>query len=245
MNADNQAGKGAGHRRRLREKFLEFGLDKFTDDEIVELLLTLATPRKDCKQAARDALNQFGGLSGVLEASIDDLQKINGIGPSNAFGVRLIQSIARKFLRERIIREDYLNSFSDALDYFMHTMRGERNECFHILYLNSQNAILHEERLTTGTASSVALHPRQVIEKALAHAAVSIVIAHNHPGGDPTPSKQDINLTRQLYVAGRFSDLWLRDHLIIATNDYFSFANDGLIKQFENEFDKLSKKMWK
>lgn len=234
-----------GHRLRLRQKFLDFGLDKLTDDEIVELLLTLATPRKDCKQMARDALRRFGSLAGVLEAPLEELTQIDGVGPTNAFGLRLIHSVARKFLRERIIREDYMNSFGDVLDYFSHALRGEKREAFHILFLNSQNAILSEERLATGSPTNVALYPRQVIEKAFAHAAVNIVIAHNHPGGEPTPSAQDVNLTRQLYFAGRFAELWLREHLIISPNGHFSFMKEGLIEKFEAEFEKVNKKLWK
>ncbi len=237
--------KREGHRARLREKFLEFGLEKLTDDEIVELLLTLATPRKDCKLIAREALKRFGSLAGVLEASADELQKVSGIGPTNAFGVRLIHSIARKFLREKIIREDFINSFSDVLDYFTHALRGQKHESFHILFLNSQNAILHEERLSTGSPTHVAFYPRQVIEKALSHAATNIVLAHNHPGGEAEPSKHDINLTRQLYIAARFTDLWVREHLIISSGGYYSFLNKGLMDKFEQEYEKLNKKIWK
>jgi DNA repair protein RadC len=237
--------KPDGHRGRLRQKFLDFGIEKLTDDEIVELLLTLATPRKDCKLIARDALKRFGSLAGVLDASVDDLKKVDGIGPTNAFGVRLIQSIARKFLREKIIREDYLNSFSDVLDYFSHTLRREKKESFHILFLNSQNAILHEERLSTGSPTHVTFFPRQIIEKALTHGATSLVLAHNHPGGDAQPSKHDIYITRQLYFAARLTELWIREHLIFSNNGFYSFLNEGLIDQFEKEYEKFHKNMRK
>lgn len=244
-NKNRKQKKPEGHRGRLRQKFLDFGLEKLTDDEIVELLLTLATPRKDCKMIAREALKRFGSLAGVLDASIDDLKKVGGIGPTNAFGVRLIQSIARKFLREKIIREDYMNSFSDVLDYFSHTLRREKKESFHILFLNSQNAILHEERLSTGSPTHVTFHPRQIIEKALSHGATSLVLAHNHPGGGPEPSKHDIYITRQLYFAARLTELWIREHLIISKDGYYSFLNKGRIEQFEKEYEKFHKNMRK
>ncbi|VAX24581.1 UPF0758 family protein [hydrothermal vent metagenome] len=244
-NKSSKLGKPEGHRGRLRQKFLDFGLEKLTDDEIVELLLTLATPRKDCKLIARTALKQFGNLAGVLDAPVDDLQKVPGIGPTNAFGVRLIQSIARKFLREKIIREDYINSFSDVLDYFSHTLRGQRKESFHILFLNSQNAILHEERISTGSPTHVTFYPRQIIEKALNHGATNIVLAHNHPGGASEPSKNDIYITRQLYFAARLTELWVREHLIFAPNGYYSFLNEGLIEKFEKEYEKFHKNMRK
>ncbi|VAX14885.1 UPF0758 family protein, partial [hydrothermal vent metagenome] len=149
--------KDEGHRKRLREKFLAFGLEKFTDDEIIELLLTLGTPRKDCKQTARRAIKEFGGLAEVLEAPAEKLQNVEGIGPSNIFGIRLIHSIARKFLRDKMIREQYMDSFNEALDYFTHAMRDQKSESFHVLFLSSQNAILGEEKLSVGSPSHVAL----------------------------------------------------------------------------------------
>ncbi len=234
-----------GHRERLRKKFLKFGLDKFTDDEIVELLLTLATPRKDCKQIARNALKEFGSLKGVLEAPMDDLQKIGGIGPNNALGIRLIHSIARKFLREKILKENYIDSFEEVLDYFTHALRDEKNEFFHVLFLNSQNAILHEERLAIGSATHVALSPQQVIEKALSSKAAIIVLAHNHPGGSTEPSGEDVALTREIVFSARLLDLLVREHLIISPGGHFSFLENGLMKKFDDEFDKFHKRLVK
>ncbi|MBI5814158.1 MAG: DNA repair protein RadC [Nitrospinae bacterium] len=235
--------RAEGHRKRLREKFLSFGLDKFTDDEIVELLLTLATPRRDCKQTARRALKEFGNLAGVLEATPEDLGRIEGIGPNNALGIRLIHSIARKFLREKIMRENYMNSFAEVLDYFNHALKGERRESFHVLFLNSQNAILSEERISIGAPSHVTLSPRQVVEKAFAHAATTLVLAHNHPGGAAEPSDEDICLTREMLFAARLMDIWVREHLIISPSGHFSFLKEGLIARFEAEFEKFHERL--
>ena len=229
--------KGEGHRKRLREKFLEHGLDKFTDEEIVELLFTLATPRRDCKQTARDTLKHFGSLAAVLEAPVEELVAVDGVGPTNAFGVRLVHAIARKFLRDKIIREDYIDSFDAVLDYFTHALRDQKTESFHVLFLNSQNAILHEERLSVGSPNHVALAPRQVMEKALFHSATTVALAHNHPGGDPAPSEQDKALTRELVYTARLLDLWVREHLIIAAEGHYSFWKKGLIQKYENDFD--------
>jgi len=234
-----------GHRGRLREKFLEHGLDKFTDDEIVELLLTLATPRRDCKQTARDALKEFGGLAKTLEAPIEDLQKISGIGPTNALGVALVQQIARKFLREKIIKGDYVNSFSDALDYFNHAMKASGEEASHVLYLNSQNAILGEERFSSGLPGSVAVSPRRLVESAIKLSATSLVMAHNHPGGSAAPSREDIQATQNLYFSLRFLELSLRDHLIITPEAHYSFYQEGLMAKFEKDFKSLEKRIWK
>lgn len=237
--------KAEGHRKRLREKFLAFGLDKFTDDEIIELLLTLGTPRKDCKQTARSAIKKFGCLAEVLEADASKLQEIDGIGPANIFGIRLIHSIARKFLRERMFRHDYLNSFTEALEYFTHALRDKKNESFHVLYLNSQNAILGEEKLSKGSPASVMLSPRHVIEKAFSHGATTLVLAHNHPGGTAEPSPEDIALTREVTFTARLLDICVRDHLIISHGGYFSFRNEGFIAKFDAEFEKFHKKLLK
>lgn len=232
-----------GHRRRLREKFLRFGLDKFTDDEVVELLLTLATPRRDCKLTARRALERFGSFPAVLEASADELQKVEGIGPANVFGIRLIHSIARKFLRERILEENYVNSFDEVLDYFTHALRDQKREYFHVLFLNSQNAILHEESLSAGGPASVAVTPRELMEKALAHSATTLVLAHNHPGGSTRPSAEDAALTREMVFAAGFLDLRIREHIIISSTGHYSFMREGLIGQFEEEFERFYEKL--
>ncbi|VAX24047.1 UPF0758 family protein [hydrothermal vent metagenome] len=242
MNAEKP---NDGHRERLRKKFLKFGLDKFTDDEIVELLLTLATPRKDCKQIARNVLKEFGSLKGVLEAPMGELQKIGGIGPNNALGIRLIHSIARKFLREKILKENYIDSFEEVLDYFTHALRDEKYEFFHVLFLNSQNAILHEERLAVGSATHVVLSPQQVIGKALSSKAAIIVLAHNHPGGSIEPSGEDVALTKEIVFSARLLDLSVREHLIISPNGYFSFMENGLMKIFDDEFERFHKRLVK
>ncbi|MDH5510074.1 MAG: DNA repair protein RadC [Nitrospinota bacterium] len=234
-----------GHRGRLREKYLNHGLEKLTDDEIVEMLLTLATPRRDCKQIAREALDSFGGLAPVLEASVEELQKIKGIGATNAMGITMVQQIARKFLREKIIRGDYLRSFGEALEYFTHAMKASGRETLHVLYLSSQNAILGEERFTTGAPGSVEVHPRQVVETAFKLSSASVVMAHNHPGGDVKPSPDDIRATRNLCYALKFMDLSLRDHLIITADGHYSFMKEGLMAAFENEYEALSRKIWK
>lgn len=237
MNDTPKKPDSSGHRKRLRDKFLTHGLDKFTDDEIVELLLTLATPRKDCKQPARETLKHFGSLAAVLDASVDELTRINGVGPTNAFGVRLVHAIARKFLRDKLIQENYIDSFDAVLDYFTHALRDQKKESFHVLFLNSQNSILHEERLSVGSPHHVILSPRQVMEKALFHSATTLVLAHNHPGGEATPSEEDMALTKELVFTARLLDLWVREHIIIASKGYYSFWQEGLIQKYESEFN--------
>lgn len=225
-----------GHRKRLREKFIESGLTGFHDYEIVELLLTLGSPRRDCKKQAKEAIKRFRTLRGVLEASLEELQEINGIGPHNAFGIKLVQEVARRFLKERIIDKPVYKSSQEIFDYLYHSMRDLKKELFKVLYLNSQNQIIETEDLFEGTVNSSAISPREVIEGAIKHKAVSLVFVHNHPSGAPEPSQNDKQLTRDLVYAAAIIQIKVLDHVIIGDNRYFSFAGEGLIEQYEMDF---------
>ena len=231
-----------GHRARLRKKFLDFGLEKFTDEEIVELLLTLATPRRDCKQQARDAMKRFGSLRNVLEADIEELRKVEGIGDTNAFGIKLIHQVSRKFLRERMLAKNALNSSDDVLDYLDHSMRGLPHEVFRIIYLNASNMIIDEEVIAVGTSTEVPVTPQQIVERAVKKGAVKIMLAHNHPGGMADPSEEDQDITREVVFVCGTMKLKLLEHLIIAPNDHFSFSKEGMIAEYEEQFRKFQKK---
>ena len=232
----------AGHRKRLREKFIRSGLGAFNDYEIVELLLTLGTPRKDVKQPARDALKRFKSLRGVLEAPAEDLQQIPGIGSTNAIAIKLVQEVAREFLKNRVIELKACKSSQEVYDYLYHTMRDRKKELFKVLYLNSQNQITAAEDLFEGTVNSSAVFPREVIERAIKNNAVSLIFVHNHPSGNPEPSQSDKELTRDLVYTGRIMNIKVLDHMIIGNDRYFSFANEGLIKQYGLDFLNLKMK---
>ena len=222
-----------GHRKRLRERFLKGGLAGFQDYEIVELLLTLSSPRKDCKQQAKEAIKRFKTLRGVLEASIEELQEIAGIGPHNALGIKLVQEAARRFLKERIIDRPVYQSSQEVFDYLYHSMRDLKKEVFKVFYLNSRNQIIETADLFQGTVNSSAISPRQVIEGAIKHNAVSLIFAHNHPSGNPGPSQSDREVTRDLVYAAGVMQIKVLDHIIIGDNTYFSFAGEGLIEEYE------------
>ena len=228
-----------GHRKRLREKFIESGLTGFHDYEIVELLLTLGSPRRDCKRQSKEAIKKFKTLRGVMEASLEELQEINGVGPHNAFGIKLVQEVARRFLKERIIDKPVYKSSQEIFDYLYHSMRGLKKELFKVLYLNSQNQIIETDDLFQGTVNSSAISPREVIESAIKHKAVSLVFVHNHPSGAPEPSQNDKQLTRDLVYAAAIMQIKVLDHVIIGDNRYFSFAGEGLIEQYEMDFMSL------
>jgi len=218
-----------GHRKRLRERFLNSGLQGFHDYEVIELLLTLGTPRSDCKQSAKDALKTFGSLQAVLEANIEDLQTINGIGPSNVFGLKLTQTVARRYLADRIIGQDIVTSSEEVLDYLKHNLRDKKQEIFSVIYLNGRNAIIGMEELFHGSLTSSVVYPRDVVQKVLKNSAAALIFVHNHPSGNVKPSNEDIKITKKLKSAMNTIDVTVHDHLIIAGNNYYSFADNNLL----------------
>ncbi len=236
------SGTSEGHRRRLREKFIKSGLKGFHDYEIIELLLSLGTPRKDCKQQAKEAIKKFKTLRGVLEASSEDLQQIEGIGPHSAFGIKLVQEVAREFLKEKIVAQPIYKSAQEIFDYLYHSMRDLKKEVFKTLYLNSQNQIIETEDLLEGTVNSGVIPPREVIESALKNSAVSLIFVHNHPSGNPAPSQSDKELTRDLVYAGNIMRIKVLDHIIIGNDKYYSFAGEGLIEEYTLDFLNLKMK---
>ena len=229
----------AGHRKRLRERFVKGGLTGFHDYEIIELLLSLGTPRRDCKRQAKEAITRFKTLRGVLEASPQELQQIDGIGPLSAFGIKLVQEVAREFLKEKILDKPIYKSSQEIFDYLYHSMRDLKKEVFKLIYLNSQNQIIDTVDLFTGTIDSSVISRREVVESAIKYKAVSLIFVHNHPSGSPEPSPSDKELTRDLVYAGCITQIRILDHIIIGNNKYFSFAGEGLIDEYELDFINL------
>ena len=214
-----------GHRKRLREKFIKSGLAGFHDYEIIELLLTLGSPRKDCKSQAKEAIKKFKTLRGVLGASHEELQQIEGIGPHSAFGIKLVQEVAREFLREKIIDKSVYKSAQEIFDYLYHSMRDLKKEVFKVIYLNSQNQIIEVAALFEGTVDSSFISPREVMESAIKYNAACLVFAHNHPSGDPEPSKYDKDVTRDLVYAASIMRIRVLDHIIIGNNRSVSYTH--------------------
>ncbi len=230
---------GAGHRKRLRERFLKGGLAGFQDYEIIELLLSLGTPRRDCKQQAKEAIRRFKTLRGVLAASPQELQQIKGIGPHSAFGIKLVQEVARQFLKEQIAEKPVYQSPSEIFDYLYHSMRDLKKEVFKVLYLNNQHQIIEIADLFRGTVSGSHIPPREVVESAIEKNATALIFVHNHPSGSVEPSQSDKQLTRDLVYASSIMQIKVVDHIIIGDNTYFSFANEGLIEEYELDFISL------
>ena len=235
---DSPKYKGEGHRKRLRDKFLSSGLRGFHNYEIIELLLTLGTPRKDCKEQAKEAIKKFKSLRGVLEADIEELQEIKGIGSHNVFGIKLIKEVAKESLKEKLSEKPLVTSSKDLFDYLYLSMRGLKMELFKVIFLNTKNRILEIEDLFKGTLNSSSVYPREIIQRSITLNAASLIFIHNHPSGDPQPSEKDREITRELVSAGNIMKIKILDHIIIGDNHYFSFADEGLVEEYNTNFFK-------
>lgn len=232
------AHKGQGHRKRLRERFLAAGLDGFHDYEVIELLLTLATPRKDCKETAKAALKQFKTLQGVFEASPKELCAIDGIGPVNLFGLKLVPAVADRYLEKKLLRKDPLNNSQALFNYLNLNIRDKNKEVFKALFLDAKNKVIAIKTLFEGTLTASSVYPREVVKEALAQSAAAVIFAHNHPSGDPSPSKEDVSITRLLIKACSVMGIVVHEHLVIGDNAYFSFADHGYITRMSEKENK-------
>ena len=213
------------------------GLTGFHDYEVIELLLTLATPRKDTKQAAKAALKKFNSLQGVFEASSEELTSIDGIGPMNQFGIRLIKEVSDRYLKKRLINKNPVNNSKELFDYLYHGIRDKSQECFTVIYLDAKNKVTSTEILFQGTLTASCVYPREVVRAALNQRAAALIFAHNHPSGDPEPSPEDVAITRQLLFACRVMGINVHEHIVIGDNKYFSFADHGYISKMNQEYE--------
>ncbi|MBI4641151.1 MAG: DNA repair protein RadC [Candidatus Tectomicrobia bacterium] len=227
------------HRQRLRERFLKSGIESFNDYEAVELLLTLAIPRKDVKIPAKLAIERFGSFRGVLDASLEELQKIPGIGEVAPAAIKFIREAAIRYLQPQS-RADLslkhpqpeiisLDQPQSLYDYCRAELGAQPHELFKVFYLDSRLHVLDVETLTEGTIDRAAVYPRTVMQKALQKNAAALIFAHNHPNEDVTPSEQDKILTRALVLASETLQIKVLDHLIVSKDIVFSFRKERLI----------------
>jgi DNA repair protein RadC len=226
MNTGNE-----GHRKRLRERFQRSGLDGFHDHEVLEFVLTYGIPRRDVKAIAKELLSEFGSLAAVFDAPVESLQRIDGIGPQAALFMSLVPSLIERYRGNRWKKETKtFNSTLDVVSYLSPLLLAERNEVFMLLALDSKNGLNALETLQRGTINRTAVFPRLIVEASLKHRATAVILAHNHPGGDPNPSVADRQLTTKLRRMLQEMDILVHDHLIIAGDRYFSFAENGGIE---------------
>jgi DNA repair protein RadC len=220
-----------GHRQRLRERFLKSGLAGFADYEVVELLLTLAIPRSDVKQPAKALIARFGNLRGILDAPIWELRAAPGIGNVTPVALQIIKAAATLYLQQGGEGRDSLSDPTRLSEFWRMRIGALQNEVLEVAYLDSGYRLLRDgvETLEEGTIDRAAVYPRRVIEAALKRSAAAVVLAHNHPNGDVTPSDHDKLLTRAIVLAAETVHLKVVDHLIVSAQDTFSFRKAGLL----------------
>ncbi len=231
--ADEAAKPGAdnaGHRQRVRERFLKLGGDAFEDYELLELALQLVVPRRDTKKLAKTLLKEFGSFSGVFSASPERLGKIDGLGDTSVAHIKVIQSVAVRFGRDRIrLEKPLLSSWSELIDYCRAQMAYESIEQFRILFLDKKNRLIADEVQQTGTVDHTPVYPREVIKRALEHSATALILVHNHPSGDPAPSSADVRMTREITDIAKPLGITLHDHIIIGKSGHASLRGLKLL----------------
>lgn len=217
------------HRKRLRERFLNGGPDAVPDYELLELILFRAIPRQDVKPLARRLIDTFGDFNRVLAASADEICKVNGVGQAVATEIKLIEAAAHRMARSKVIKKPVISSWHALIDYCHTVMAHRETEQFRVLYMDTKNVLIADEKQASGTIDHVPVYPREVVKRALELNAASILLVHNHPSGDPSPSKADIALTEQINTAAGALGIVVHDHLIIGKSDEFSFRANGLL----------------
>ncbi len=218
-----------GHRSRLRQRFIAGGVSAIADYEMLELLLFAAHPRGDVKPLARLLLKEFGTVGKVLSATPVALMSIEGVGESAVAALKTAEASAQMLLRSKVKQGPVISNWTSLLDYTRSLLAAKKKEEFHLLFLNSKNEMIADEKQQSGTVNHAPVYPREVIGRALELGASAVILVHNHPSGDPTPSPADIKVTRDIVQAGKAVSVAVHDHLIIGGDSHYSFKSEGLI----------------
>ena len=218
-----------GHRQRLKDPFLTGGRDAIADYELLELVLFNAIPQRDVKALAKELLEHFGSFASVINAPEPRLRKFKGVKDSVIVQLRLIRTAALEVMREEIAEKPVLSSWKQVVDYCRAAMAFSSIEQFRILFLDKKNRLIADEIQSEGTVDHTPVYVREVVKRALELSATAIILVHNHPSGDPTPSKADIDMTRMIVQAARPLDIAVHDHLIVGANGHASLKGLGLI----------------
>lgn len=205
------------------------GAAAMPDYELLELVLFRALPRQDVKPLARRLIDRFGGFSGALSASREMLLAQHGVGDAVVQELKIVEAAAHRLAQRKIIRRSVVSSWDALLDYCQASMGHRQTEELRILFLDTKNQIIADESLGQGTVDHVPIYPREVVKRALDLAASALILVHNHPSGDPTPSEQDIDMTRRIEKAARALDITVHDHVIIGRSGNVSFRADGYL----------------
>jgi DNA repair protein RadC len=218
-----------GHRQRLRQRFLEGGAEALPDYELLELLLCLAIPRRDLKPLAKDLLARFGGFGAVIQADPPSLLAVPGIKENAVAAIKIVGAAALRSARAEVVGKPVLSSWDKLLDYCKIALAHVPQERFHLLFLDRKNVLIADEAQQKGTIDHTPVYPREVVKRALELHASAIIMVHNHPSGDPTPSQADIEMTRRVLDAAKTVGITLHDHLVIGRGGHRSFRSLGLL----------------
>ncbi len=219
----------AGHRERLRARFRKAGVDGVQDYELLELVLFRAIPRRDVKPLAKELIATFGGFAQTLAAPIERLTEVKGVSDSVAQELKIVQAAAVKLAQARVLKRPVISSWDALLSYCRAAMADEKTELFRILFLDKKNILIADEVQQRGTVDHTPVYPREVVKRALELGASAIILVHNHPSGDPTPSNADIEMTKQIVSAAKALDIRVHDHLVIGHEHHASFKSLGLL----------------
>ena len=219
----------ADHRQRLRARFMQGGATAMPDYELLELLLFRAIPRQDVKPLARLLLDTFGDFGRVVSASPQRLSLVKGVGDAVIQDLKIVEAAAQRLMRSKVLHRPILSSWDALLDYCHTAMAHRETEQFRILFLDRKNVLIADEEQAKGTVDHVPVYPREVVKRALELNASAIILVHNHPSGDPTPSQADISMTTQVQEAAQVLGVALHDHLIIGKSRELSFRSEGYL----------------
>jgi DNA repair protein RadC len=218
-----------GHRKRIKDKYTKNGLNGWLDYEVLELALSYTIARKDTKPIAKELISRFKTINGVLDADSKEIKSITGISEHTALFLKLLKDIAVLYLEKNLHNKNLLSSSEEVFNYLKGSLKGCTDEQFRTLFLDCRNQLIDSEILQIGTVNRSVVYPRKIVERALYHHAVGVIIAHNHPAGTLEPSREDCQATKAIKSALETVDIKLLDHIIIGGNNYFSFNQKGLL----------------
>ena len=218
-----------GHRQRLRHRLLTVGPDALADHELLEMVLFIALPRRDTKPIARALITRFGSYAGAISAPLRDLHSVEGVGEAGAAALKTVQAAALRLARAEVIDRPLLTNWDALMGYLNAVLARERVEQFRVLFLDNRNRLLADEAQAHGTVNHTPVYPREVVKRALDLHATAIIVVHNHPSGDPTPSRADIEMTKEIKAAAEALGIVLHDHVIVGNGRWVSFRREQLL----------------
>lgn len=229
-SAAHTAPAGAeGHRTRMRARLLTAGPESLADHEMLEMILFLALPRRDTKPIARALLTRFGSYTAAIAAPLQDLRGIEGLGEAGAAALKTVQAAALRLARAELVNRPLLANWDRLIEYLTAALARERVEQFRVLFLDNRNRLLADEMQARGTVNHTPVYPREVVKRALELQASALILVHNHPSGDPSPSREDVAMTLEVKEAAAALSLVLHDHVIIGNGRWLSFRREGLL----------------